>query len=60
MNDIAKCDNKNCVKKTRCYRYIMKVPGHIHWYSFFSPENNTKENFKCEDLILKESKVNEI
>lgn len=51
MNDVAKCENKDCIMKKKCFRHTMIVPGQITWYSTFKPTDNTQENFECEDLI---------
>lgn len=45
--DITMCQNKECVKKTKCLRFMGK-PDICQLYSNFIPYSNKEYKFKCE------------
>lgn len=57
MADIAMCEDKNCPKKEKCYRYMAKPSE--YWQSYFG-NTPRKENGDCDFYWkLKKEKKNE-
>lgn len=50
MPDISMCLNDRCVKRKECYRYMAVPSTYIQSFNPYSPDNNTEEEFNCENL----------
>lgn len=47
MPDISMCSCHDCVKKTKCLRYMAK-PSSVQSYGDFSPKVNKLHKFECD------------
>jgi len=54
MPDITMCNNKSCVLRKNCYRFMAKPNEHRQSYCFFKPTNN-----KCEYFLILRGAKNE-